>query len=704
MTATAPGAVGAPLARLEGPEKVTGAARYAAEYPQDDMAYGWIVHSPVPRGRLNAVLADPAADALAVLWHGNAPRLEPADDPELDVLQSDRISYRGQPVALVVADTLEAARRAAQVVQLDIAVEDYDTLLRADHPELYTPEKVNPAFPADTQQGDVDGALRDAPVMVDVTYRTPALHNNPMEPHATIARWDGDDLMLFDSNQHPSGIAATVGTVFDLPAERVHVVTEHVGGGFGSKGSARPNAVLAALAAKVVGRPVKVVLPRQAMFSLVGYRTPTIQRIRLGAGRDGVLTAIDHLAIEQTSRLYEFAEQTTVATRHMYAAPNRRTGHRLVRLDMPTPRWMRAPGEAPGMVGLECAIDELAEKLGLDPIELRIRNEPPVEPENGTPFTSRHFIECLRAGAERFGWADRDPRPRQRREGDWWIGTGVAGATYPTMAQPSTARARAVGDGSFQVSIAAADIGTGARTILTQIAADALGVSVDRVRIRIGDSTLPKASVAGGSSGSASWGWAVTGACRQLRDSGRAEVIFDSTEQVNQQEKDGRHAFGAHFAEVRVDAVTGEVRVSRLFGMYAAGRILNPRTARSQFLGGMIMGMGMALHEEGVLDPDMGRWVNHDLAEYHIPAHADVEQIDAAWIDEQDEQINPMGSKGIGEIGIVGSPAAIVNAVWHATGIRVRDLPVRLDKLLAVRGEGTSRRLAGLEGPIHHGS
>jgi xanthine dehydrogenase YagR molybdenum-binding subunit len=683
MTTTVPGAVGSPLARVEGPEKVTGAARYAAEYPQDDVAYGWIVHSPVPRGRLNAVLADPTTDVLAVLWHGNAPRLAPADDPELDVLQSDRVSYRGQPVALVVADSLEAARRAAQVLQVDITAEDHDTLLRADHPDLYTPEKVNPAFPADTAQGDIESALRDAPVAVDVTYRTPALHNNPMEPHATIARWDRDDLVLFDSNQHPSGIAASVGTVFGLPPERVHVVTEHVGGGFGSKGSARPNAVLAAMAAKVVGRPVKVVLPRQAMFSLVGYRTPTIQRIRLGADRDGVLTAIDHVAIEQTSRLYEFAEQTAVATRHMYAAPNRRTGHRLVRLDMPTPRWMRAPGEAPGMAGLECALDELAEKLSLDPIELRVRNEPPVEPESGTPFTSRHYVQCLREGAERFGWAGRDPRPRQRRDGDWWIGTGVAGAIYPTMAQPSAARARALDDGSFEVSIAAADIGTGARTILTQIAADALGVPVGQVRIRIGDSTLPKASVAGGSSGSASWGWAVTGACRQLRDSGDTEVVFDSTEQVNHQEKDGRHAFGAHFAEVRVDAVTGEVRVSRLFGMYAAGRILNPRTARSQFLGGMIMGMGMALHEEGVLDPDMGQWVNHDLAEYHIPAHADVEWIDAAWLDEQDDQINPMGSKGIGEIGIVGSPAAIVNAVWHATGVRIRDLPVRLDKLLA---------------------
>jgi xanthine dehydrogenase YagR molybdenum-binding subunit len=503
-----------------------------------------------------------------------------------------------------------------------------------------------------------------------------------MEPHATTALWEGDDLVLYDSNQHPSGVAGAVGAVFGLPAGRVHVISEHVGGGFGSKGTARPNAVLAAMAARVVGRPVKLALPRQAMFSMVGYRTPTLQRIRLGAQRDGTLTAIEHDAVEQTSRLFEFAEQTTVVTRHMYAAPNRRTSHRLVRLDMPTPRWMRAPGEAPGMVGLECAMDELAVELGMDPIELRVRNEPRAEPESGVPFSSRHYVDCLREGARRFGWDGRDPRPRNRREGNWLIGTGVAGAIYPTMAQPSIARVRRTPEGTAEVAIAAVDIGTGARTILTQIAADELGLPVERVHLRIGDSTLPKASVAGGSSGSASWGWAITGACRELRESGKDEATFDSGDLVQQQEKEGKHAFGAHFAEVRVDVDTGEVRVSRLFGMYAVGRILNPRTARSQFIGGMTMGMGMALHEEGVLDPAMGEWVNHDLAEYHIPAHADVEWIDAAWIDEHDEQVNPMGSKGIGEIGIVGSPAAIVNAVYHATGVRVRSLPVRLDKIL----------------------
>ncbi|WP_305782625.1 xanthine dehydrogenase family protein molybdopterin-binding subunit [Symbioplanes lichenis] len=685
MTSTVENTVGRPLGRIEGPAKVTGEALYAAEYPVKDVTYAWVVQSPVPRGTLNAVVVDPLTeddDVLAVLWHGNAPGLEDAGDPELAVLQSDRISYRGQAVALVVARTLEAARRAALEVRLDIAAEPHDALLRADHPELYTPEKVNPDFPAESRIGDVDAALAAAPVTVDVRYETPALHNNPMEPHATIAVWEGDDLLLYDSNQHGPGVAGTVAAAFGLTPDRVHVINEHVGGGFGSKGTARPNAVLAALAAKVVGRPVKLALPRQALFSMVGYRTPTMQHIRLGAERDGRLTAVSHEAVEQTSQLFEFAEQTTTITRHMYAAANRYTGHKLVRLDVPTPRWMRAPGEAPGMVGLECAMDELAERLGLDPIELRVRNEPDAEPESGVPFSSRHYVECLREGARRFGWAGREHRPRLRREGDWLIGTGVAGASYPTMAQPSTARVTLGADGTASVAIAASDIGTGARTILTQIAADELGLPASDIRMRIGDSTLPMASVAGGSSGSASWGWAVTEACRELRRTGRSEVTFDTSELIAQQEKDGKHAFGAHFAEVRVDTVTGEVRVSRMLGVFAAGRILNPRTARSQFLGGMTMGMGMALHEEGVLDSRTGDWVNHDLAEYHVPVHADIENIEAVWLEEHDADVNPMGSKGIGEIGIVGSPAAIVNAVWHATGVRVRDLPVRLDKLL----------------------
>ncbi|SHM86799.1 xanthine dehydrogenase family protein molybdopterin-binding subunit [Cryptosporangium aurantiacum] len=688
-TPTRTGSIGTPVARIEGPLKVTGAARYAVEYPVENVAYAWVVQSPVPRGTLTGIDAPDDEDVLATLWHGNAPKLAKSRDPELLVLQSPRISYRGQVVALVVARTLEAARHAAQSVRLSIEVETHDAELAADHPHLYTPEKLNTGDPTDTSQGDVDAALREAATTVDVTYRTPALHNQPMEPHATTAFWVDDDLVLYDSNQGPSAIAKQVAGVFGLDVARVHVVAEHVGGGFGSKGSARPNAILAAMAARVVDIPVRLALPRQALFTMVGHRTPTIQRVRLGATADGVLTAIAHDVVQQTSTLHEYAEATAVVTRHLYAAPNRRTSHRMARLDMPTPRWMRAPGEAPGMVALECAIDELAASLAIDPIELRIRNEPDVEPEDGTPFSSRQYVECLREGAARFGWGSRDPRPRQRREGNWWIGTGVAGAIYPSMVMPSTASARIEPDGNVEVSVAAVDIGTGSRTILHQVAADALGIPLERVTVRIGDSALPKASIAGGSSGSASWSWAVDGACRALRERLTEPVppegltaTFDAGPAVKAREDAGKHAFGAHFAEVRVDADTGEVRVSRLFGMYAVGRVLNPRTARSQFIGGMTMGMGMALHEESVLDATTGDWVNHDLAEYHVPAHADVESIEAAWLDEDDPTVNPLGVKGIGEIGIVGSPAAIVNAIWHATGVRVRDLPVRLDKLL----------------------
>ncbi|TQS45785.1 xanthine dehydrogenase family protein molybdopterin-binding subunit [Cryptosporangium phraense] len=692
MTPTRTASIGTPVARIEGPLKVTGTARYAVEYPVENVAYAWVVQAPIARGHVVSIEPGDDDGLLALLWHGNAPRLESGDDPELQVLQSPRISYRGQVVALAVARTLEAARRAAQSVRMELVEEEHDAELTPDHPGLYTPEKVNPAFPSDTSAGDVDAALAAAAATVDVTYSTPALHNNPMEPHATTAMWVGDDLVLYDSNQGPSAIASQVAKVFSLKRSQIHVIAEHVGGGFGSKGSARPNAILAAMAARVVGTPVRLALPRQALFTMVGHRTPTIQRVRLGASADGKLTAIAHDVVEQTSRLFEFAEQTAVVTRHMYAAPNRRTSHRLARLDMPTPRWMRAPGEAPGMVALEGALDELAVSLGIDPIELRIRNEPDVEPEDGTPFSSRHYVECLRLGASRFGWAGRSLEPRQRREGRWWVGTGMAGATYPSMVMPSTATVRIDPERRVEVTLAAVDIGTGSRTVLHQIAADGMGVPLENVTVRIGDSGLTRASIAGGSSGSASWGWAIDGACRLLREElsrltgpvppDGLSATFDTTPDVKSRENSGKHAFGAHFAEVRVDADTGEVRVSRLLGAYAVGRVLNPRTARSQFIGGMTMGMGMALHEESVLDASTGDWVNHDLAEYHVPVHADVESIEAVWIDEEDLSVNPLGVKGIGEIGIVGSPAAIVNAVWHATGVRVRDLPVRLDKLL----------------------
>ncbi|GAA3430306.1 xanthine dehydrogenase family protein molybdopterin-binding subunit [Streptosporangium nondiastaticum] len=608
------------------------------------------------------------------------------------MLQSDRVAYRGQYVAVVVAETLQCAQEAARLLRIDYDAEPHDVELRADHPEMYRPDRVNAGYPADTELGDPDAALAAAPVLVDATYRTPAEHNNPMEPHATVAVWSGDGLTLHDSTQGVSALRETIAPLFGMPPDNVRVISPHVGGGFGSKGAALPPVVLAALAAKHTGRPVKLAVTRQQMFAVTGYRTPTIQRVRLGADTDGRLTVIVHEAFEQSSRLREFAEQTTTPTRVMYAAPDRRTAHRLVRLDVPTPAWMRAPGEAPGMFALESAMDELAVACGIDPVELRIRNEPAAEPESGLPFSSRDLVGCLREGARRFGWADRDPTPAARTRGRMLVGTGVAASTYPVYRRPSRASARCEPDGRFSVRIAAADIGTGARTILTQVAADALRVTPDRVRVEVGDTALPAASLAGGSAGTASWGTAVVRACEALLEeldlrggdvpAEGLEATADTAEEVGEQPEYARHAFGAQFAEVGVDLDTGETRVLRLLGVFAAGRIVNPVTARSQFVGGMTMGMSMALLEESVMDREFGDYLNHDLAQYHVPTAMDLPDVQAYWIEEDDPHLNPLGAKGIGEIGIVGTAAAVANAVHHATGVRVRDLPIRLDKLV----------------------
>ncbi|HET6508191.1 MAG TPA: xanthine dehydrogenase family protein molybdopterin-binding subunit [Baekduia sp.] len=688
MAGTAPAAVGAPLARVEGRDKVTGAARYAVEHEADDVAYAWIVQAAAARGRIARIDTARAAAApgvLDVLTHENAPPLAKLDDPELYVLQDPEVHYRGQIVALVVADSLENAREAAAHVAVEIAPTPHSVILDADDPNAYVPEQANAGFPGAAEQGDPIDALAHAAVRVDRVYTTPAEHNNAMEPHASLARWDGDDLTVHDSNQGAATARDTLAQALDVDPEHVRVVNHHVGGGFGSKGTPRPQLVLAAVAARAVGRPVKLAITRQQMFAFVGYRTPTIQRVALGADADGRLVAIAHDATMQSSRTREFTEQTVVATRHMYAARNRRTRHRLVRLDVPTPSWMRAPGECPGMYALESAMDELAIAADLDPIELRIRNEPEHDPEKGIPFSSRNLVACLREGARRFGWdpETRDRTPGVRRDGPWLVGTGVAASTYPAYRSPATARVTREGD-TYTMRIAATDLGTGARTALTQIAADALAVPVGDVTLELGDSALPKAGLAGGSMGTASWGTAIVLAARDLRAKGEhaTEGFGDSSDDVANQEAYSRHAFGAQFCEVGVDPRTGVVRVRRHLGVFAAGRIINPRTARSQFLGGMTMGIGMALMEEGIMDLNLGDFVNHDLAQYHVPAHADILDLEAAWVDEEDPHLNPMGSKGIGEIGITGAAAAIANAVHHACGVRVRDLPIRLDRVL----------------------
>jgi xanthine dehydrogenase YagR molybdenum-binding subunit len=689
-------AIGEPLDRIDGPKKVTGTAPYAYEHQLEGVTYAFPIQSTIARGRIVSIDAS-AAEALpgvvAVISHMNAPRLASLDNAELAVLQSDAVAYHGQFVAVVVAETLEIARQAADLVAIHYEELPHDVELRADHIGLYKPEHVNPSYETDTESGDVEAALASAPVSIDHTYTTPAYHNNPLEPHATIATWSDDSVTLYDANQGAHRIRDSVASVFGLPPERVRVISPYVGGAFGSKAFPHPHVMLTVLAAKVVGRPVKLALTRQQMFAVVGYRTPTIQRIRLGVDNTGRLTAIVHEVIEQTSTISEFAEQTAVATRMMYAAPNRRTTHRLVRLDLPVPTIMRAPGECPGMFALESAMDEMAIACDLDPIEFRIRNEPQLDPETGRPFSSRSLVACLREGAQRFGWQQRDTRPRMRREGRWLSGTGVAASTYPARRRASSALIRVNSQGHYRVLIAASDIGTGAWTVLTQIAADALEVPLECVHLEIGDTLLPSAQIAGGSMGTTSWGSAIVEAAQNLRrllhdeyngviPEGGLEATGDVGENPDAQHF-SMHAYGAQFAEVCVNIDTGEVRVPRLLGVFAAGRIINAKTARSQFLGGMTMGLSMALHEESVLDPRFGDYVTHDFAAYHIATNADVGTIDVLWIDENDPHVSPMGAKGIGEIGIVGTAAAIANAIYHATGIRVRDLPITLDKLLS---------------------
>ena len=684
--------IGAPIDRIEGPQKVTGTAPYAYEHETEYPLYLYPVQSEIARGRVLRIDpsdAEAVPGVVIVITHENAPRLADTSDRELAILQSDEVAFRGQYVGAVVAESFEVARHAARLVQVVYDEEPHDVALRADSDDLYAPDLLNAGFETDTEEGDVDGALSAAAVKLDETYMTPMEHNNPMEPHTTVGLWAEGDLTLYDSTQGVHTVRRTIARTFGLDRERVRVVAPHVGGGFGSKGLPHANVILTTLAAQMIeGRPVKFALTRQQMFSGVGYRTPTIQRIRLGAVEDGYLTAISHDVVEQTAKIKEFSEQSGYATRMMYATQTRRTTHRLAALDVPVPSWMRAPGEAPGMYALEAAMDEMAARCNLDPIEFRIRNEPEFDADTGLPFSSRNLVACLREGAKRFGWEGRDPAPRSRREGRWLVGTGVAASMYPVNTMPGTkARIRSLIEGRYAVEIGAVDIGTGTWTALTQISADALGVGVEEIDLRIGDTDLPSASVAGASSGITTWGSTIFEAARVFRerhgeDPSEGDTVEAGTPENPETENYSMHAFGAHFVEARVNEDTGEVRIPRMTGVFAVGRVINAKTARSQFIGGMTMGLSMALHEESLVDERFGHVVNHDFADYHIPTNADVSELDVAWIDEEDPHVNPMGSKGIGEIGIVGSPAAVANAVYHATGVRVRDLPISPDKLI----------------------
>jgi len=691
-------AMGTSLARVDGLEKVTGTASYAADQRAPGSTgplWCWLVTSTTARGRVTSIdrtetLAHPGV--VAVLDHTDAPRLADTANGELAILQDDRIGFRGQIVALVLAETPEAAREGARLLRVEQAEEPFEAELREDN-ATYRPDKVNPAKETDTEQGDVDGALASSDVVLEQTYRTAYEHNNPLEPHATTAWWGEEDgretLTMYDASQGVHGVVAALAPMLGLDKEQIRVMAPYVGGGFGSKGEAHAHVMAAALAARTTGgRPVRVVMTRQQMFALAGYRTATISHFRLGAGPDGRLTAIEHRAQEQTSRLREFAEQTASPTRMMYAAPNRRTSHRLAVLDVAVPSWMRAPGEMPGMFAHEVAMDELAEACGLDPIELRRRNEPSADPETDLPFDTRRLLECLDRGAARFGWQGRPAEPRATRDGEWWVGTGVASATYPAMRMPgNVARVESLEDGCYAVSIGSVDIGTGARTVLTQIAADALGVGPDCIDLRIADTALPMATVAGGSTGTSSWGSAIVAAAQAFRaEHGELPTpglsVEASAVRGDEAERFSFHSFGAVFAEVRVHADTGELRVPRLLGVYNVGRVVNPTTARSQFLGGLVMGLSAALFEESVRDPRLGHVVTQDLATYHVASHADVLGVEAEWLDDETPVFTPMGSRGIGEIGIVGTSAAIANAAHHATGVRVRQIPMTADMFL----------------------
>jgi len=709
--------IGRPLPRVDGRLKVTGAATYAAEADVPGLAYAVQVVSTIAHGRiaaLDASEAEAAPGVLAVLTHLNAPTLpylehwsliDPAVGERLHVLQDDRVRFNGQPVVVVVAETVEQAEHAATLVRVSYAEEPADLDLPARLDQAITPEAGLPAGSshlADYQRGDPDGALAAADARVDHEYWIARENHNPMEPHATVARWDGERLTLWDKNQWVTNARDEIAAVFGMPADNVQVISPFIGGAFGTTLRTWPHVTLAALAARQVGRPVKLVLSRRQMFAGTGCRAETWQRVALGATRDGRLTSIVHEATAETSTYEQHTESTLSATRFLHASPNVRTGYRLVPLHVHTPNHMRAPGEASGVFALECALDELAHEIGLDPVELRLRNEPEQDDEWGLPFSSRSTRECYRVGAERFGWSARHPRPRSMRDGHWLIGWGMATATYPTLRAPASARARLLADGSAVVEAAASDMGPGTYTSLTQVASEALGLPPERVRVVIGDSRLPTTPVHGGSMTMASVGSAVQAACLEARARlleftaepnesyqrilARAGVDAIEAEATSgpgdQGARFSMHAFGAVFAEVAVDANLGQTRVRRLVGAYGAGRIVNPTLARSQAIGGMVGGIGMALMEHTVIDRQNGHVLSANLAEYLVPVNADIRQLDAIFVEETDPHVNPLGVKGLGEISLVGVAPAIANAVFHATGQRIRTLPITPDMLL----------------------
>ncbi len=733
------GSIGAPVSRLDGRLKVEGAARFAAEFPLDGLAYAALVYSTIAKGRIASIDTEAARAApgvALVMTHENAPKLKPtplfnsqpkaAGPDDLPIMQDAEIHWNGQPVALVLAETQEQADHAKSLIRVTYDAASAVTVFDEAKAKSREPDNVL-GEPASFDHDDAEAALSAAPHKVDLTFTTPRHNHNAIELHAVTVAWNGDTLMVHDASQAVVQAAWTLSEVFGLHEKQVRVTSPYVGGGFGGK-TLWNHHVLAAAASRVAGRPVRLTLSREGVFRIVGGRTTTEQRVAIGADDEGRFTALIHEGVAAMTAHNSCPEQFTFPARHTYAAKAIKVAQRVADMDMLANTFMRAPGESIGTFALESAIDVLAERMGIDPIELRLRNEPDKDPTSGLPFSSRESAKAWRDGAERFGWSRRETKPGARREGEWLIGLGCAGATYPYYRMPGgAARITLSRDGRARVAFPGHEMGMGTATAQAQATSDRLGLDIDRVEIAYGDSDFPGAFIAGGSSQTASVGGAVMAAQRALvtellklagntsplaglkpdevggRDGGlakldepeRFETYADILGRAQREEVTveadappplelehwSMHSHGAQFAEVRVNAVTGEVRVSRFLGSFDCGRILNPKTAASQFRGGIIMGLGLALMEETQFDERKGRIANASLAAYHVPVHMDVPPIEVMWTDIPDPH-TPMGGRGIGEIGITGVGAAVANAVYNATGKRVLDLPITLDKLM----------------------
>lgn len=740
--------IGEAKKRVTGRLKVSGGARYAADFAVENMAYGVLTTSTIAKGRILRVetqAAEAVPGVIRVLTPFNAPPL-PSSQAEREesnsgpsgkypqMLYSERVYFYGQPVAVTVAETLEQAEQAASLLRVTYAPEEHVAKVEAAQNLEEPPE--SDSHSGNVVRGNPDAALAEAAARVDASYLVPTEHHNPIEPHATLAVWEGLDsgspeemrLTVYDKTQWVTNVQGHLGTLFDMPQENVSVISPFVGGGFGCAGRIWQQTSIAPVAARAVGRPVKLVVSRQQMFTLTGHRPYTTQRVALGADDDGKLTAIIHAGTAEVAPYETYTENLLNASRFLYACPNVETQYRLARLDVSSPTYMRAPGEAQGVYALESALDELASELGMDPLELRLINYAEEDPESGLPWSEKALRQCYQQGAERFGWGDRSPEPRSMKSGPRLVGYGVATATYPMFRMQATAKARILADGSAVVQCAASDMGPGTYTTMTLIAADTLGIPSDRVTFELGDSSFPFAPPHGGSMTVASVGSAVQAVCEEAKaqaialvpsDSplagakeddviaaeGRLSLKQDSSQglsyseilaQANQEaievEKTSRpgdekqqysmHSFGAHFVEVQVDDLLGDINVTRVVSAIDVGRIMNPNTARSQVIGGVVGGIGMALHEHTHIDPRFGNYVNANLGEYLVPVNADIYDIEAIFCGEPDYNANPLGARGMGEITLVGVAAAVANAVYHATGKRVRDLPITPDKIL----------------------